>query len=66
MSCVYCDRTCSACGYPIEGGWEHVQQPQAPESLHVVCELKPVVRPLGQALSAYFDHAAHRKLKVIK
>ena len=54
--CPYCDRLCERCRYPIPGGWTHVEQPQAPESNVVVCNLKRYVAPLVGNLTAYFDH----------
>lgn len=54
--CVWCDRECPRCRYPITGGFEHVEQPQPPGASHVVCSLKRVQRPLVEAISIYLDH----------
>lgn len=58
--CVWCERTCPRCRYPISGGWEHLEQPQAPESRHVVCTLRRVVGPLTDVLGGYLEHSQHR------
>lgn len=54
--CLWCDRVCPRCGWPIEGGWEHGEQPQ-PEGSNVrVCNLRRVVRPLADVLVGFLHH----------
>lgn len=55
-ACVHCNRHCPHCRYPIDGGREHIEQPQPPRSRHVVCESRWVVRPLGEALTLFAGH----------
>lgn len=57
--CLYCERICARCRYPISGGWEHVEQPQAKEANTVVCNSRRVVRPLVDNLEVFFGHQQH-------
>lgn len=54
--CLWCDRDCPRCGWPIEAGWEHVTQPQ-PEGANItICNLRRAVRPLVNTLTGFFEH----------
>lgn len=59
-TCPYCARECPRCHYPIDGGWVHVEQQQAPESNVVVCTLQRHGGPMVEVIGAYLDHAQHR------
>lgn len=59
-TCLYCDRTCGRCGYPIVGGWEHVEMVQPEGSNVTVCSLERVIRSLAETLWDYFEHVKHR------
>jgi hypothetical protein len=54
--CSYCDRLCERCGYIINSGWDHIEQPQAPDSNVVVCSLVRHKAPLSDAVNEYLDH----------
>jgi hypothetical protein len=58
--CPFCDRDCEACGYPIDGGWEH-------ETRHftnvLTCTVRRVTRPLVEIVPLFFAHAQHRSTK---
>lgn len=62
--CLFCDRDCPACGWPIDGGWEHLtgRQPQTgPDAgALVVCKVRRVIRPLAETLELFFGHHSHR------
>ncbi len=57
--CLYCERTCNRCLYPIDGGWEHVEILQGEGSNTVVCRSVRVVRPLVDNTDAFFTHQQH-------
>lgn len=63
-ACPYCERECERCGYTIPAGFDHIEQPQAPESNVVVCTLARHVGPMVDVLSEFFTHSRHR-LKVV-
>lgn len=54
--CLWCDRDCPRCHFPITAGWEHVAQPQPAASIVAICHLRRVVRPLAEALVGYLHH----------
>jgi len=60
--CLFCDRDCPACGWPIDGGWEHLteRQPQAEPLIIAICKVRPVVRPLAEVLALFCEHRQHR------
>lgn len=58
--CLWCDRDCIRCGYPIDGGWEHVEQVQPAGSGLIICKARRVVRPLVDTLTGYLSHQHQR------
>jgi hypothetical protein len=54
--CLWCDRDCDRCGWPILAGWEHVDQSPSEGAILTVCHLRRVVRPLAETLSGYLHH----------
>lgn len=54
--CLWCDRECRRCGWPVEGGWEHVEQRQPPGANVTICHLRRVVRPLVEVLVGFLHH----------
>lgn len=60
--CLWCDRDCPRCGFPIGGGWEHVAQPQPAAAIVSICHLRRVVRPLTETLVGYLHHKHVRTL----
>jgi len=64
--CIWCPRTCPRCGYDIDGGWEHVEQPQSPESNVVVCSLRRGSLPLREAAESVIVHNRRHRLRLVK
>lgn len=58
QSCPWCTRLCTVCGYIIDGGTQHVQQPQPEGASHTICELRrdPVSGPTAKVIGDYFTH----------
>lgn len=57
-ACLFCDRDCDACGYPIDGGWEHVTRRFANV---LTCTSRRVSRPLVAILPLWFSHRQHAR-----
>lgn len=57
--CLYCDRDCGDCGYPIDGGWEHITRHFAGGVL--TCTARRVTRPLVEILPLWFAHKQHEE-----
>lgn len=55
--CLFCDRDCPACGYPIDGGWEHVTRHF--DGGVLTCTARRVTRPLTDILPLWFEHRQH-------
>lgn len=58
-ACLYCDRDCDACGYPIDGGWEH--DTRRFDGGVLTCTARRVTRPLADILPLWFEHTKHRE-----
>jgi len=60
--CLWCDRECPRCGFPIPVGWEHAeQQPPLDGAIVAICHLRRAVRPLIDTLAGYLNHYKHVK-----
>lgn len=64
--CLWCPRTCDRCGYDIDSGWEHVEQPQAAESNIVICSLRRGSLPLHDAVDSVLVHTRRHRLRLVR